>query len=334
MLRPEKIALIIFFIGSLVACQQYLLAQSPETTYPRSNYGCKFSRDPLYIVNPTYAVYQDCNKREIIHPDMGSFRITLFAYAREFATDKNGVYLKGKLVTADTVGLRVLCNADGHIFWKTKFKVFDNEQVMQGADAATFDAVMCFNIPYLIDKNFVYYLGKKIRRADPASFTRTCSEPFYDKNYIYKGDSLLKYQGKILRSVNLVFGKTDNEVIYLQRNKPIKSVDARSLIGLSPSYSADRHHVYFDTTAFLATPEDISQFKVWEQVNSRFFSDGKHLYDNGGLCADEIDVKTFSMLPKSDIFYDKNGIYYIIRNGTKKVSEMTLKNIRSLIMSR
>jgi len=99
-------------------------------------------------------------------------------------------------------------------------------------------------------------------------------------------------------------------VIYLRNGKSVKLVDAKSLIGLSLSYSADRHHVFYDSTAFAVTPADMNQLKAWEQVNSHFFSDGRRVYCNGTLCADEVDATTFSMLPKSDICYDKNGIYY------------------------
>ncbi|MDP9081041.1 MAG: DKNYY domain-containing protein [Bacteroidota bacterium] len=241
---------------------------------------------------------------------MASFRTIQSQYAEEFAFDKKGVYHKGKLITADTSGFKVVGEANGHKFWKNNSHVFDNEMVLKDADAVTFEVIMCYNIPYLKDKNSVYYLNKKIKGSDPASVIRSCSGPFYDRNYIYNADDLLTYHNKAVMSVNQVFGKTDSGVIYLRNSKSVKHVDAKSLIGLSLSYSADRYHVFFDSTAFAVPPTDMTQLKVWEQVNSHFFSDGRLIYSDGALCADEVDAATFSMLPKSDICYDKNGIYY------------------------
>jgi hypothetical protein len=313
MLQHKKIIQFITFVSLLLASQQNLLAQFPQTIYPSGNYGCKFSINELYIINPTYVIYQDCNSRKIIHPDMASFKTLQSEYAKEFALDKKGVYYKGKLITSDTAGFEVVGEAYGHKFWKTQYKVFDNELALKDVDATTFEVVECFNVPYLKDKNSVYYLDKKIKGSDPVSVIRSCSGPFYDKNYIYSGDSLLTYHGKILKSVNQIFGKTDSVVIYLGSGKPNKQVDAKSLIGLSLSYSADQYHVYYDTIAFAVTPADMTKIKVWQQVNSRFFSDGQHIYDAGVPVAadfDYVDAATFSMLPKSDICYDKDGIYH------------------------
>jgi hypothetical protein len=52
----------------------------------------------------------------------------------------------------------------------------------------------------------------------------------------------------------------------------------------------------------------LSGLKVFDQANSRYLVNGKTFLLDDGLMA-KIDAATFGMLPNSDIFFDKNGIY-------------------------
>ena len=103
-------------------------------SYPQ----CNYLEDPTYIINKGYVVYQDCKTHTIIYPDSISFRRPKYDQYG-FALDKNGVYLRGKLVKIDTTGFVAFgSNEKQELLWKTNKAVFKDLTELKGIDAATF----------------------------------------------------------------------------------------------------------------------------------------------------------------------------------------------------
>lgn len=302
----QKRLVSILIITLVLSATKILNAQSKMAAYPLSYSRCIYAGDAIYIINPGYVVYQDCNTRTILHPDMVSFKTMEWREAARFAIDKNGVYFEGKLIKTDTAGFELIRGnyEKSHYIWKTKRVVYDNQSEIKDADASTFIALNG-NATYFKDKNSVYYLNKRIPIADVKSFNG-----LYDKAWTYSADTVLTYHGKKLHSINHSLAKTDDEVVYLLKMTIVKSIDLQSLKGISSSYSADRYHVYCDTTVVEGAEYHQELVKTWEQVNTVILTDGYRFYLHDMPFESGLDPATFHMFRYSDLFYDKNGVYY------------------------
>lgn len=288
-----------------------LAAQDTVVLRQLGHFGCIYLESPVYIVNKNYVVYQDCHSRKIIYPDMASFRIPQQVQESGIAMDRNGIYFRGNLLRTDTTGFALVGKnndyKDQRWLWKTATRVYSNETVIQGADPASFAAIECFNGAYFKDKNAVYYFDKKIPGSDGATVSKSCSEVCYDKNQLYQEGKVIYFNGEKMKPVNMLFAKTKTAVIYAGNVFP--GLDAATVKALSGSYVMDKAHVYYGAVKIPVRPEDLKKVKVWQQVNSAYLSDGTLVYAGGNYLQKELDGATFGMLPHSDFYFDKKGVY-------------------------
>lgn len=79
-----------------------IIDENLKVPYWDSNY----YGQPIYIVNDNYVVYEEPKTRIIINENYKSFK-TIKKYKTKFGLGKNGVYSRGKLITADTTGFTI-----------------------------------------------------------------------------------------------------------------------------------------------------------------------------------------------------------------------------------
>jgi len=300
--------LLVVLLGLVVAQEKLCAQDSLVVSYSR----CRFSDIPQYIINEKYAVYEDCSIRKVVYPDMASFKVQEQP-AIGFAIDKYGVYYRGELIETDTTGFKVIGTTydqkEFRVFWRNKAQVFANNEALEDVDVQTFGPVIYWNSPYFKDKNSLYYFGKKIAGSHPARAIYTFNGLCYDDLYVYFDGARGEFKGKLLIPINNTIAKTRSTVVYLPTNAAVKEMDAATLKPLSARYSIDKQHVYFDTTATPIKPADFKKVRVWSQVNSCYVSDGKQVYAADNFLMDDLDASSFDMLPHSDFFFDRHGVY-------------------------
>ena len=273
-----------------------------------------YVEEPLYIISENHVIYQDPNGRKIIYPDMETFE-TLDSRGNDFrgiALDKNGIYFKGVFLNVDTMGIEMVGRNNtypANWLWKTETEVFKNAEKLRGIHAPTFTSIGCFNGGYFKDKNFIYFFDQKIDGSDGKTVNKTCDfELCYDKQNVYLKGEIMHFDGMEVKPVNDLLFKTKSAVI--DRNyELLLDADPRTLRGLSRNYSIDKKHLYFKKDTCTIDSKNLEKVKVWDQVNSNYYTDGKSVYTANGYLQEELDAATFGMLPKSDFFYDKNGCY-------------------------
>ena len=345
-MKNRKVFLLLILLsGSLNAFSQDTVAIRPISDLTLDRY----LHIPIYIVNKNYVVYEFGKTRKIIYADMPSFKVekNFLGDGGGFALDKNGIYIQGTLFKIDTTGFKIVGyrNSDEgyyHPFedlppkewlWKNKNTVYKNNTALTGIDAHSFEAVLFVNGPYFKDKNALYYYDKKIEQSNSAAVKSFDIDLYYDKNNIYvAGKTIYTDDGEMLLPVNGALVKTKKYAYQITNWSPlqnvilkttdeaslkklspiyskviIKTMDVASLKGLSPSYSMDKYHVYYDTTALPIVPKNFNNIKIWEG-NNTYISDGISVYYGTKLQPD-LDAKSFGILPNSNFFYDKNGIY-------------------------
>ena len=311
----KKIFLSLFLI-SVTACAQSVSVIAPETdaslTFPT-----RISTDrPLYIVNANSVIYQDGEHLVRIKADLATFRRPKEYDADCFALDKNGIYFKGKLVTPDTAGFKIVGQirtndyyAPRHMLWKNHRYIFDNDQIVKGNfDVRTFKPSYSSSDYYFKDKDFIYFGTQKIDGSDAASASEPIEQIIFDKNHDYIAGKIATYKGENLTPVNHNFFKTSKYVLNLQLQEQ-PHMDAATLVGLSRHYAKDKNHLYWQRETCPVTGLDLSRIKVWDQVNRGYFTDGTKVYAGTQSLQAYLDAKTFGMLPHSDFCYDKNGVY-------------------------
>lgn len=285
----------------------------PNDTIEIKGYSpCVFLEEPIYIINKTHVIFQDCNTRKIIYPNIETFKIPKNISDSGIAIDKNGVYYKGNFIEIDTTGLEIVGRNNEYSnykwLWKTKKKAFVNTQELKKVDAETFTTIGCLNGSYFKDKNFIYYFDKMIEGSDGGSVNETCNDLCYDKNFVYREGKKMTYKGESLKPINDFFFKT-NSIVLDKNMKEITNIDTNTFIGLTRKYSIDKNGLYFEGEITKVKPENLKNVKVWDQINSAYFSDGIQIYSHSNYLEPDYDATTFGMLPQSDFCYDKNGIY-------------------------
>ncbi|CAM3478772.1 hypothetical protein FLLO111716_13280 [Flavobacterium longum] len=301
---------------SAAACAQSVSVIAPETdaslTFPT-----RISTDrPLYIVNANSVIYQDGENLVRIKADLATFRRSKEYDADFFALDKNGIYFKGKLVTPDTAGFKIVGQirtddyyAPRHTLWKNHRHIFDNDHIVKAdIDVATFRSAYSSTDYYFKDKNFLYFGTQKIEGSDATSASEPIEQIIFDKNHVYIAGKIATYKGENLKPVNCNFFKTSKYVVNLQLQEQ-PHMDAATLVGLSRHYAKDKNHLYWQREKCVVPGLDLSRIKVWDQVNRAYFTDGKKVYAGTQYLQANLDAKTFGMLPHSDFCYDKNGVY-------------------------
>ena len=279
---------------------------------------------PCYIINSDHVVFQEIyNTRKILYADIASFRFPSIGNRyKHFALDRNGVYFNGILVETDTTGFQIVGEIQPYadLMWKTNDKVFLNTtEITENIDVPSFQTLEVFNRPYQADKNHIYYRGQKIEGSDGSTAMSVSDDLAYDKNYVYHKGEIALFEGDTIRSINHILGKTEKHVLKLntegeQGFQPgIQArMDAKTIKPLSRFYSIDKNGVYFLTEKTPVRPQNFKNVKVWDQVNSSRVSDGLTIYARAGDkdCPEsDLDAKSFGMLPHSDFYFDKNGVY-------------------------
>lgn len=307
---------LLFALISVAACAQSVSVIAPETDANLA-FPTQISTDrPLYIINANSIIYQDNEKLVRIDADLATFRRPTQYDADFFALDKNGVYFKGKLVTPDTAGFKIVGQirtddyyAPRHTLWKNHRYIFDNDHIVKGDfDVQTFKPAYSSSDYYFKDKDFIYFGTQKIDGSDAASASEPIEQIIFDKNHVYIAGKIATYKGENLRPVNHNFFKTSKYVVNLQLQEQ-PGMDAATLVGLSRHYAKDKNNLYWQREKCPITGLDFSRIKVWDQVNRAYFTDGTKIYSGSQYLQANLDTKTFGMLPHSDFCFDKNGVY-------------------------
>lgn len=290
---------------------------------------------PLYVKNKNYIVFQkNTSERKILKDaDVESFRSPILNKYGLFALDKNGIYYNGDFIATDTTGFKIIAEIKNRdyltrpdLVWKTKYKLFKNNiEIKEDIHVESFKSTYFFSTLYFKDKNHLYYNFKKIKNADVNSISETFNTAIYDKNYVYIDGEIGLHNGDTLRSVNHYLMKTSTEVLTLTSRLVIPNIDAKTIRPLSKHYSMDKNFVYYDGEKTALTAKNPENIKVWDQVNSRYISDGKMVYAGSNFSLASVDAKTFGMIPSSDWYFDKNGIYG--KEWNEKEGKSELKKI-------
>ena len=267
-----------------------------------------YLEEPTYIRNGAEVIFEQADLRLVFSPDIATFHVVHDAVA----VDKNGAYYRGSFIKTDPTDAIVVGEMNHEsraLVWKTKNKVFFADQEIVGADAASFSTIDVFNGGCFRDKSSVYYGDKKIAEADPESFVLGICEP-YDKHYVYDGAAIKQFKGEKLRAVNHRLVKTETMVYSTcGQDHAYPAIDVASLQPLSRYYARDKHQVYFEENPIPQLDiHDLANLRVFDQINSRYITDGKHVYAGSGRVVNA-DAKTFGMVPHTDIYFDKTGIY-------------------------
>ncbi len=328
-----------FLVLSIILISNLSCAQTPDSfsvidpvvdstfaIYPSAGYMA-----PLYIKNKNYIVFQkNASERKILKDaDVESFTFPKYNDNGLFALDKNGVYYNGDFIATDTTGFKILAEirnteylARPDLIWKTKYKLFKNNiEITEDIDIESFRSASNYSTLYFKDKNHLYYNFKKIKNADVNSLSETFEAIIYDKNYVYINGEIGLHNGDTLRSVNDYLMKTSKEVLTLKGWIVVPNIDANTIRPLSQHYSIDKNFVYYDGEKTILTAKNPENIKAWDQANSRFISDGKMVYAGANYPFPEVDAKTFGMIPFSDWYFDKNGIYERVWNEKTQKSE-------------
>lgn len=280
---------------------------------------CQFLEQPVYYINKNYVIYQDCNTRKILYPNIATFEQIHFR--NWLALDKNGVYIKGNFIAVDTIGFTFLGNdKQGATLWRNKTSVYKDTAVLPNLKANEFTRLTTRNKNnysniYFKDSTNVYYFDKKIEGADPATayLGQGSNQIFYDKHYMFKDGEIATFEGEPLFYVNDFFQKTYTKVI--AQNKVISNIDVDTFVGLSRYYAKDKNNVYSyaphnGVHILHIDKEDFDNIKVWDHTNSAYLTDGKNLFAGYSMLPKgELDVATFGTFGFTDYVYDKNGVY-------------------------
>ncbi len=325
-----RIITFIFVLCTTISCSQNkrIIPELVETfTEPIINdsltvelSNCKYFDEDIYIINPGYVIYENCNTRKYLYPNLSSFRFPKHNERGFFALDKHGVYFRGNLIKIDTTGFEIIGSNNDYnnpeILWKTKNEVYKNTKPIPVSDVASFKPLECFNGSYFKDKNYVYYFDKKIDGSDGSSVVETCGNFCFDKKQSYLDGKIVTFDTEKVIPINAVIFKTSKYVLTKKFEK--LDMDASTIVGLSKSYSIDKNYVYYKTEKSPIKPVHFKYIKVWDQVNSAYVSDGQKVYDRNYDLKNIFDAKTFWMLPHSDFCVDKNGVYKREWNKEKK----------------
>ncbi|WP_369717536.1 DKNYY domain-containing protein [Leptotrichia alba] len=222
--------------------------------------------------------------------DMDTFQIIMPNY---YAKDKNSVYSRHKKIKgANPKTIKVLNMAyikDD----KTVFSNFSFSNTLKNADVKSFEALGQY---YGKDKNNVYLMGEKIKKADVKTF-QVISEESFDH-----------------------YSKDKNNV-YLE-TYIIEGADPKTfeIIKEEPSYSKDKKYLYYSGKKI---DEIRDNLKIMNAGIFGIIINGNKIYANGN----RLDIENPENLKiiKNDyynnpnIIYGKNdkNIYVIIGNGQK-----------------
>ena len=222
--------------------------------------------------------------------DMDTFQIIMPNY---YAKDKNSVYSGHKKIKgANPKTIKVL-NIAYVKDDKTVFSNFSFSNTLKNADVKSFEALGQY---YGKDKNNVYLMGEKIKKADVKTF-QVISEEFFnhyskDKNNVYL------------------------ETYIIEGANP----ETFEIIKEKPSYSKDKKHLYYSGKKIDEIKDNL---KIMSAGIFGIIINGNKIYANGNRLDIE-NPENFKIIKNDyynnpNIIYGKNdkNIYVIIGNGQK-----------------
>jgi len=222
--------------------------------------------------------------------DMDTFQIIMPNY---YAKDKNSVYSGHKKIKgANPKTIKVL-NIAYVKDDKTVFSNFSFSNTLKNADVKSFEALGQY---YGKDKNNVYLMGEKIKKADVKTF-QVISEEFFnhyskDKNNVYL------------------------ETYIIEGANP----ETFEIIKEKPSYSKDKKYLYYSGKKIDEIKDNL---KIMSAGIFGIIKNGNRIYANGNRLDIE-NPENFKIIKNDyynnpNIIYGKNNknIYVIIGNGQK-----------------
>ena len=222
--------------------------------------------------------------------DMDTFQIIMPNY---YAKDKNSVYSGHKKIKgANPKTIKVL-NIAYVKDDKTVFSNFSFSNTLKNADVNFFEALGQY---YGKDKNNVYLMGEKIKKADVKTF-QVISEEFF-KHY-----------------------SKDKNNVYLE-TYIIEGADPKTfeIIKEEPSYSKDKKYLYYSGKKIDEIKDNL---KIMSAGVLDIIKNGNRIYANGNRLDIE-NPENFKIIKNDyysnpNIIYGKNNknIYVIIGNGQK-----------------
>ena len=222
--------------------------------------------------------------------DMDTFQIIMPNY---YAKDKNSVYSRHKKIKgANPKTIKVL-NIAYIKDDKTVFSDFSFSNTLKNADVKSFEALGQY---YGKDKNNVYLMGEKIKKADVKTFQVISEESF---NHYSK----------------------DKNNVYLE-TYIIEGADPKTfeIIKEEPSYSKDKKYLYYSGKKI---DEIRDNLKIMSAGIFGIIINGNKIYANGSRLDIE-NPENFKIIKNDyynnpNVIYGKNNknIYVIIGNGQK-----------------
>ena len=222
--------------------------------------------------------------------DMDTFQIIMPNY---YAKDKNSVYSRHKKIKgANPKTIKVL-NIAYIKDDKTVFSDFSFSNTLKNADVKSFEALGQY---YGKDKNNVYLMGEKIKKADVKTFQVISEESFNhyskDKNNVYLGTYIIE--------------GADPKTFEIIKEKP--------------TYSKDKKYLYYSGKKIDEIRDNLENMSAGVLD---IIKNGNKIYANGNSLDIE-NPENFKIIKNDyysnpNIIYGKNNknIYVIIGNGQK-----------------
>ena len=222
--------------------------------------------------------------------DMDTFQIIMPNY---YAKDKNSVYSRHKKIKgANPKTIKVL-NIAYIKDDKTVFSDFSFSNTLKNADVKSFEALGEY---YGKDKNNVYLMGEKIKKADVKTFQVISEESFNhyskDKNNVYLGTYIIE--------------GADPKTFEIIKEKP--------------TYSKDKKYLYYSGKKIDEIRDNLENMSAGVLD---IIKNGNKIYANGNSLDIE-NPENFKIIKNDyysnpNIIYGKNNknIYVIIGNGQK-----------------
>ena len=228
------------------------------------------------------------------------------------------------LITAYVVMLfgypRYIYNAwqgiDDTGYFVAKDAVYFGGVRLKTASAASFEKIGDRYSDYARDARQVYFQGKVLAGADPASFAPVQSSLFWqDKHHVYAdGQALSEADPATFNPLNTWYGRDNRHVYY--GNKRLQNANPATFQLLGDSLGKDDAHLYvFDKLASIDA--DMRTLTVLKDDNDRieFLKDRAHVYSLFYRAANPVtaiigaDPATFVLLGR-EYAKDKHSVYY------------------------
>ena len=222
--------------------------------------------------------------------DMDTFQIIMPNY---YAKDKNSVYSRHKKIKGTNPKTIKVLNIAYIKDDKTVFSDFSFSNTLKNADAKSFEALGQY---YGKDKNNVYLMGEKIKKADVKTFQVISEESF---NHYSK----------------------DKNNVYLE-TYIIEGADPKTfeIIKEKPTYSKDKKYLYYSGKKIDEIRDNLENMSAGVLD---IIKNGNRIYANGNRLDIE-NPENFKIIKNDyynnpNIIYGKNNknIYVIIGNGQK-----------------